>query len=64
MVVAGDHARNDLAGEEPDSWKSALEGAGYQWSVTCGVWGSSPASSGCLPNTPDRRQTIGSDPFI
>lgn len=30
MVVAGDHARNDLAGEEPDSWKSVLEDAGYQ----------------------------------
>lgn len=37
MVVAGDHARNDLAGEEPDSWKSALEGAGYQ--VTCDLRG-------------------------
>ena len=30
MVVAGDHARNDLAGEEPDSWKSVLQDAGYQ----------------------------------
>jgi sirohydrochlorin cobaltochelatase len=24
MAVAGDHARNDMAGEEPDSWKSIL----------------------------------------
>ncbi len=24
MVVAGDHARNDLAGDEEDSWKSVL----------------------------------------
>ncbi len=30
MIVAGDHAQNDLAGEEPDSWKSQLEAAGYE----------------------------------
>lgn len=30
MVVAGDHAVNDMAGEEPDSWKSILEAEGYQ----------------------------------
>ncbi|MCP1102176.1 sirohydrochlorin cobaltochelatase [Aequitasia blattaphilus] len=29
MVVAGDHARNDMAGDE-DSWKSQLEDEGYQ----------------------------------
>ena len=29
MVVAGDHANNDMAGEEEDSWKSQLEAAGY-----------------------------------
>ena len=29
MSVAGDHARNDMAGDEPDSWKSVLEKAGY-----------------------------------
>lgn len=28
MAVAGDHARNDLAGDESDSWKSALEAKG------------------------------------
>ena len=28
MIVAGDHANNDLAGDEPDSWKSQLEAAG------------------------------------
>lgn len=37
MVVAGDHARNDMAGEEPDSWKSRLEAAGY--TVACMVRG-------------------------
>ena len=30
MSVAGDHAMNDMAGEEPDSWKSILTGAGIQ----------------------------------
>ncbi len=33
MVVAGDHATNDLAGEEEDSWKRQLEAEGYQ--VSC-----------------------------
>ncbi len=33
MVVAGDHANNDMAGDEEDSWKSQLEDAGYE--VTC-----------------------------
>jgi len=30
MVVAGDHARNDMAGPEPDSWKSVLEKNGIE----------------------------------
>ena len=29
MSVAGDHAQNDMAGDEPDSWKSQLEAAGF-----------------------------------
>lgn len=29
MLVAGDHARNDMAGGEDDSWKSLLASAGY-----------------------------------
>jgi len=29
MIVAGDHATNDMAGPEADSWKSVLTGAGY-----------------------------------
>ncbi len=29
MSVAGDHARNDMAGNESDSWKSILSEAGY-----------------------------------
>lgn len=30
MSVAGDHARNDMAGEEADSWKSILTEAGIE----------------------------------
>lgn len=30
MIVAGDHAKNDMASEEEDSWKSQFEQAGYQ----------------------------------
>ena len=30
MTVAGDHARNDMAGPEQDSWKSVLEREGIQ----------------------------------
>ena len=33
MAVAGDHARNDMAGDDPDSWKSVLGKKGY----TCEV---------------------------
>ena len=29
MLVAGDHARNDLAGDAPDSWKSRLLARGF-----------------------------------
>lgn len=30
MIVAGDHALHDMAGEHEDSWKSRLEAEGYQ----------------------------------
>ena len=36
MIVAGDHAHNDMAGEE-DSWKTCLEEAGFE--VTCRLRG-------------------------
>jgi sirohydrochlorin cobaltochelatase len=37
MVVAGDHANNDMAGDEEDSWKSVFENAGYE--VECLIRG-------------------------
>lgn len=30
MIVAGDHANNDLAGEQEDSWKNVFEREGYK----------------------------------
>jgi sirohydrochlorin cobaltochelatase len=30
MVVAGDHASNDMAGDEEDSWKVILTDAGFE----------------------------------
>ena len=37
MIVAGDHANNDMAGDEEDSWKSVFEAAGYD--VECVLQG-------------------------
>lgn len=33
MVVAGDHASNDMAGDEDDSWKVILNKAGYKVTI-------------------------------
>lgn len=33
MIVAGDHARNDLAGAEADSWDSILKSEGFETQV-------------------------------
>ena len=30
MVVAGDHANNDMAGDDDDTWKSVFEAEGYE----------------------------------
>ncbi|MGN0288265.1 MAG: sirohydrochlorin cobaltochelatase [Lachnospiraceae bacterium] len=37
MLVAGDHANNDMAGDEEDSWKSILTAEGYE--VECIIEG-------------------------
>ena len=39
MVVAGDHANNDMAGDEEDSWKSLFEADGSFDSVTAQIAG-------------------------
>lgn len=30
MIVAGDHAKNDMAGDDPESWYSQFKDAGYE----------------------------------
>ena len=37
MVVAGDHANNDMAGDDEDSWRPMFEAAGFD--VTCQISG-------------------------
>ena len=39
MVVAGDHANNDMAGEDDDSWKSMFEASGSFESVDAQISG-------------------------
>ena len=39
MVVAGDHANNDMAGDDEDSWKSQFEASGEFNSVDCQIAG-------------------------
>ena len=39
MVVAGDHANNDMAGDDEDSWKSQFEASGEFDSVECQIAG-------------------------
>ncbi len=39
MVVAGDHANNDMAGDEEDSWKSMFEASGAFEKIDCQIEG-------------------------
>ena len=39
MVVAGDHANNDMAGDDDDSWKSQFNASGAFDSVDCQIAG-------------------------
>ena len=39
MVVAGDHANNDMAGDDEDSWKSQFEASGAFDSVDAQIEG-------------------------
>ena len=43
MVVAGDHANNDMAGDEDDSWKTILTGKGYEVECILEGLGQKPA---------------------
>ncbi len=43
MIVAGDHAKNDMAGEEPDSWQSRFRQEGYPVAAILKSLGEFPA---------------------
>lgn len=43
LLVAGDHAQNDLAGDEDDSWKVQLQKAGYEVDIYMHGLGENPA---------------------
>jgi sirohydrochlorin cobaltochelatase len=43
MVVAGDHASNDMAGDEEDSWKTKFTAAGYEVETVLEGMGQIPA---------------------
>lgn len=42
LLVAGDHAINDMAGEEEDSWKSILESEGFKVNIYLHGLGENP----------------------
>ncbi len=43
MIVSGDHATNDLAGDDEDSWKSILEAKGFEVELKMNGMGENPA---------------------
>ena len=48
MLVAGDHARNDLAGDEDDSWASQLKAAGIKVDAHLKGLGETPGAAAIL----------------
>ncbi|RKD30625.1 sirohydrochlorin cobaltochelatase [Thermohalobacter berrensis] len=42
MLVSGDHAKNDMAGEDEDSWKNILESEGFKVNVYLHGLGENP----------------------
>ena len=45
MIVAGDHANNDMAGDDEDSWKSTFKKVGVR--VECVIHGLGENLSWC-----------------
>ena len=54
MVVAGDHANNDMAGSDEDSWLSQFNASGAFESVDCQIagLGEVPPFRSCTLPTP------------
>ncbi|MBQ6597256.1 MAG: sirohydrochlorin cobaltochelatase [Lentisphaeria bacterium] len=51
MLVAGDHALNDLAGADPGSWKSRLEKQGCKCDCILHGLGEIPAVAACFADS-------------
>ena len=64
MIVAGDHAQNVMAGEEPDSWKSILESERFQVTVQLDGLGSFPETGQLFASHLDKAETVSKDNFI
>ena len=54
MLVAGDHANQDMAGMGKNSWKSTFERKGTRSSAGSGDWASCRGSGGFTSATPRR----------
>jgi sirohydrochlorin cobaltochelatase len=54
MYVAGDHARNDMAGDQEDSWLTLLENDGYQVTPVLEGLGQNPAVRAIFLNLLER----------
>ncbi|MDR1657299.1 MAG: sirohydrochlorin cobaltochelatase [Deltaproteobacteria bacterium] len=62
MVVAGDHARNDMAGSEPDSWQTLLSAQGFEVEVRLSGLGSLDSWADIyVENLNELYREIGSD---
>lgn len=55
MVVAGDHAQNDLAGEEEESWNSRLTALGYKTKTIVRGLGELPEIAGLFADHAEKR---------
>ena len=64
MIVAGDHAQNDMAGEEPESWKSILKSEGFQVTVQLDGLGSFPEIGQLFASHLDKAETVSKYNFI
>ncbi len=58
MIVAGDHAQNDMAGPEPDSWKCTLEQAGFSVTVQLDGLGMFPETGALFATHLDSAQPL------
>ena len=64
MIVAGDHAQNDMAGDQEDSWKSILEKEGFAVTVQLHGLGMFPEIGELFTTHLDKAEEITKDNFI